>query len=63
MSPAIRSEQSRQAIVDAAFSLCAERGLASVSIEAIAARAGVGPPTLSRWWPSPAASLLEGVEP
>ncbi|WP_328296526.1 TetR/AcrR family transcriptional regulator [Streptomyces sp. NBC_00435] len=62
MTPAIRSEQSRQAIVDAAFGLCAERGFAAITIEGIAARAGVGKTTIYRWWPSKAAILIEGIE-
>ncbi|MFJ6793760.1 TetR/AcrR family transcriptional regulator [Streptomyces sp. NPDC091268] len=62
MPPAIRSEHSRQAIIDAAFGLCAERGFAAITIEGIAARAGVGKTTIYRWWPSKAAILIEGVE-
>ncbi|AWZ07301.1 MULTISPECIES: TetR/AcrR family transcriptional regulator [unclassified Streptomyces] len=62
MPPAIRSEQSRQAIIEAAVGLCAERGFASITIEGIAARAGVGKTTIYRWWPSKAAILIEGVE-
>ncbi|MET9470352.1 TetR/AcrR family transcriptional regulator [Streptomyces sp. NPDC006544] len=62
MSPAIRSEEARQAIVEAAFDLCAEQGFAAVTIEGIAARAGVGKTTIYRWWPSKAAILIEAVE-
>ncbi|MFJ1708455.1 TetR/AcrR family transcriptional regulator [Kitasatospora sp. NPDC088346] len=60
--PARRSEHARQAIIAAAFELCAERGFAATTIEAIAARAGVGKTTIYRWWPSKAAILAEGVE-
>ncbi|MET9465972.1 TetR/AcrR family transcriptional regulator [Streptomyces sp. NPDC006544] len=62
MSPATRNEEARQAIIEAAFSLCAERGFAAVTIEGIAARAGVGKTTIYRWWPSKAAILIEAVE-
>lgn len=62
MSPATRSEESRQAIIEAALGLCVERGFASTTIEGIAARAGVGKTTIYRWWPSKAAILIEGVE-
>ncbi|MFF3216793.1 TetR/AcrR family transcriptional regulator [Streptomyces sp. NPDC002886] len=62
MSPATRSEESRQAIIEAALSLCVERGFTSTTIEGIAARAGVGKTTIYRWWPSKAAILIEGVE-
>ncbi|MFI5761819.1 TetR/AcrR family transcriptional regulator [Streptomyces sp. NPDC051563] len=62
MSPAIRNEEARQAIIEAAFGLCAERGFAAVTIEGIAVRAGVGKTTIYRWWPSKAAILIEAVE-
>ncbi|AQZ62629.1 TetR family transcriptional regulator [[Actinomadura] parvosata subsp. kistnae] len=48
--PARRSERSRQAILEAARELVSEVGYAKVSIEAIAARAGVGKQTIYRWW-------------
>ncbi|MET9513883.1 TetR/AcrR family transcriptional regulator [Streptomyces sp. NPDC002994] len=57
-----RSEKARQAIVEAAFAICAELGFTATTIEAVAARAGVGKATIYRWWPSKAAILLEGVE-
>ncbi|MEV6968312.1 TetR/AcrR family transcriptional regulator [Hamadaea sp. NPDC051192] len=60
--PNRRNEQSRQAIVTAAADLCAEVGFAAVTVEAIAARAGVGKQTIYRWWPSKAAVLLEYME-
>ena len=57
-----RSDRSRLAIVDAALALCREHGYARVSIEAIAARAGVGKQTIYRWWPSKGAVVLEAFE-
>ncbi|NUR69702.1 MAG: TetR/AcrR family transcriptional regulator [Hamadaea sp.] len=60
--PNRRNEQSRQAILTAAADLCAEVGYAAVTIEAIAARAGVGKQTIYRWWPSKAAVLLEYMQ-
>ncbi|MCX4732414.1 TetR/AcrR family transcriptional regulator [Streptomyces sp. NBC_01363] len=54
-----RSERSRRAIHDAALGLVAEVGYPRTTIEAIAARAGVGKQTIYRWWPSKAAVLLE----
>ena len=54
-----RSEASRQAILVAALSLAAEAGYAGLTIEGIAARAGVGKQTIYRWWPSKADVLLE----
>ena len=54
-----RSESSRQAILLAALELVAELGYAGLTIERIAARAGVGKQTIYRWWPSKADVLLE----
>lgn len=51
-NPARRSERSRRAILTAARELVSELGYAKVTIEAIAARAGVGKQTIYRWWPS-----------
>jgi AcrR family transcriptional regulator len=60
--PARRNETARQAILSAAFELCIERGFAATTVEAIAAKAGVGKQTIYRWWPSKAAILVEGIE-
>lgn len=57
--PSRRNERSRQAILTAATDLIAEMGYAKVSIEAIAARAGVGKQTIYRWWPSKAAVVFD----
>ncbi|MGW6059356.1 TetR/AcrR family transcriptional regulator [Streptomyces sp. NPDC055189] len=54
-----RSERSRRAIYDAALDLVSEVGYAKLTIEAIAARAGVGKQTIYRWWPSKGAVLLD----
>lgn len=54
-----RSESSRRATLNAALDLCTERGYGRVTIEAIAARAGVSKKTIYRWWPSKSAVLLE----
>src|SRR5260221_14491515 len=56
-----RSEESRRAILVAALALFSERGYGAVSIEGIAARAGVGKQTIYRWWPSKADVLLEAA--
>lgn len=39
--------------------LCTEKGYGRVTVEAIAARAGVSKKTIYRWWPSKGAVLLE----
>lgn len=54
-----RSEASRRAILTAAFDLAGELGYAKLSIEAIAARAGVGKQTIYRWWPTKGAVLFD----
>ena len=46
-----RSEAARQAILQAARELLADGGPGAVTMEAVAARAGVGKPTVYRWWP------------
>ncbi|MEU4550379.1 TetR/AcrR family transcriptional regulator [Nonomuraea dietziae] len=54
-----RNETSRRAILAAAFELVQEVGYAKLSIEGIAARAGVGKQTIYRWWPSKGAVLFD----
>ncbi|MET9453192.1 TetR/AcrR family transcriptional regulator [Streptomyces cinerochromogenes] len=54
-----RSEKSRRAIYAAALALVGEVGYPKTTVEAIAARAGVGKQTIYRWWSSKAAVLLE----
>jgi AcrR family transcriptional regulator len=51
-APRRRSEKSRVAIIAATRELLLERGFDGLSIEAVAARAGVGKQTIYRWWPS-----------
>lgn len=50
--PRRRSERSRVAIVTATRELLLERGFDGLTIEAVAARAGVGKQTIYRWWPT-----------
>jgi AcrR family transcriptional regulator len=54
-----RSEASRRAILTAAFELVGEIGYDGLTIEGIAARAGVGKQTIYRWWPSKGAVLFD----
>ncbi|MFV2116148.1 TetR/AcrR family transcriptional regulator [Micromonospora sp. LOL_025] len=54
-----RSETARRAILAAAFDLVGEVGYTRLSIEGIAAAAGVGKQTIYRWWPSKGALLFD----
>src|SRR5918992_3765590 len=54
-----RSERAHAAIVTATQELLVERGYGNLTIEGVAARAGVGKQTIYRWWPSRAALVLE----
>jgi AcrR family transcriptional regulator len=54
-----RSERSHESILAATQELLVERGYPELTIEGIAARAGVGKQTIYRWWPSKAALVLE----
>jgi len=54
-----RSERSRRAILDAAAKLLSKRGYADITVEGIAAEAGVGKTTIYRWWPTKASIYME----
>jgi AcrR family transcriptional regulator len=54
-----RSESSHRAIIAATQELLVQVGYRELTIEGVAARAGVGKQTIYRWWPSRAALALE----
>lgn len=54
-----RSEDARQAVLDAVDDLLVEVGYAAMTLKNIAARAGVGRSTVYRWWSSKAEILIE----
>jgi AcrR family transcriptional regulator len=56
-----RSERAHEAILDATLELLLEEGFTSMSIEAVATRAGVGKATIYRRWPSKAELVVEAV--
>jgi AcrR family transcriptional regulator len=55
----VRSEAARRAILAATARLLAERGYDHLTVEGIAAAAGVGKQTIYRWWPSKGAIIAE----
>ncbi len=57
-----RSMEAHQAILDATLSLLSTQGFESMSIEEVAARAGVGKTTIYRWWDSKEALALEALQ-
>jgi AcrR family transcriptional regulator len=58
-APHRRNEEARLAVLHAADDLLVERGFGGVTIEGIAARAGVAKQTIYRWWPSKVDVLLD----
>jgi AcrR family transcriptional regulator len=56
-----RSEKARSAILEAAAELLLERGLNAVSMDAVAARAGVSKATIYRWWPTKETLALDAL--
>lgn len=55
-----RNDAAREAILDATFRLLSEPGT-EVTIDAIAAGAGVGRQTIYRWWPSKGAVVADAL--
>src|SRR6185369_4028242 len=62
-----RSDQARESILESTLELLTETGFDALSIEGIAAHAGVGKATVYRWWPNKAALVIDAfltwVEP
>ncbi|MHB1595335.1 MAG: TetR/AcrR family transcriptional regulator [Streptosporangiaceae bacterium] len=56
-----RSEKAHQAIMSAAAELLLARGLAAVSMDAIAERAKVSKATIYRWWPTKESLALDAL--
>src|ERR1700679_3711318 len=54
-----RSSESEEAILTATLELLKVRPLRDITIEAIAAKAGVGKMTIYKWWPSKAYVALD----
>jgi AcrR family transcriptional regulator len=56
-----RSESARISVLEAADDLLVERGFAGVTIEGIAAKAGVAKQTIYRWWSSKTDILFDAL--
>ncbi len=56
-----RNPEADRAILKATFDLMAEQGVGRLSMEGVAARAGVGKSTIYRRWPSKAALVKDAV--
>ena len=56
-----RSAQAHKAILDATLELLAEEGFHGLSIEAVAAKAGVGKTTIYRRWPSKDELVIDAI--
>ena len=56
-----RSVEAEDAIIDATIALLVEEGFDRVSMEGVAARAGVGKATIYRRWPSKEALVIDAV--
>ena len=54
-----RSEEAHQAILDATLTLLVESGFSALTVEGVAARAGVGKATIYRRWPSKLHLVIE----
>ena len=56
--PPSEMASSHAVIMDAVYALLEEKSVRDLTIEAVAKRAGVGKPTLYKWWPTKAALVL-----
>lgn len=54
-----RSEKARKAVIQSALALLKRVGFHDLTMEAVAARAGVGKATVYRWWPSKADLVVD----
>jgi AcrR family transcriptional regulator len=60
-SPAssVAAAAAHDAILDAVYVLLHQKSVCDLTIEEVARRAGVGKPTIYKWWPSKAALVMD----
>src|SRR5258707_12554430 len=56
--PPRETAASHEAILSAVYDLLQEKSVRDLTIEEVARRAGVGKPTIYKWWPSKAAVVM-----
>jgi AcrR family transcriptional regulator len=56
-----RDEAARRRVLNSARDLVSERGPRAVTVDEIAAAAGVGKQTLYRWWPSKSSVIMDAL--
>lgn len=61
-NPELRNRRSHRAILDATWELAVRDGYAKLTVDRIAAQAGVGKQTIYRWWPSKGILALDVVD-
>lgn len=54
-----RSEKARKAVIQSTLALLNHKGFHELTMEAVAARAGVGKATIYRWWPNKAELVMD----
>jgi AcrR family transcriptional regulator len=60
--PRSEAAASHETILDAVYELLHEKSVRNLTIEEVAKRAGVGKPTIYKWWPSKAALVMDMFE-
>src|SRR5690242_6478049 len=60
--PRRNAATAHDAILDAVYALLQRKSVRDLTIEEVATRAGVGKPTIYRWWPSKAALVMDMFE-
>jgi AcrR family transcriptional regulator len=60
--PPATAAAAHDAILDAVYELLQKKSVRDLAIEEVAKRAGVGKPTIYRWWPSKAALVMDMFE-